>query len=703
MLRRLKGISVTSAILLVVGAALAILQVSATAYGSIAGWREIQVLAEQRADAALDMLEAVHTNAMLNASQKADDDPAVATLDGTMRQFSRTNDEIKLWVTMSPTLLTHQQTTNGKLDPPKDAIDRAAVTSRRTHTANADGWLRIARPVILGEGNAAHAQCLSCHAQLGGSGKGDVVGTYSTAVNLGPSIEFWRQNTVHQVLAGMGTTLLVLAVAAALLMTTTLRPLRNLTTATRRLATGKLDAAVRHTRRNDELGTLARSLEIFRRRLLKKRRYEKKIEHMTRHDLLTGLPNRASLNEHLHRTMPVTRQNGHKLAAISIDIERLSEINDVYGHAIGDKVLKLLARRMSDLAGGDTFIARVGGDEFVATKQFSQQQALLDFVSRLQASIATTLIVDGTEIRTDGHVGVAVYPDDTASADELMTKAVIAMQRACSNAGTVACYYESSLDEAARSRSRLIEDLLGAMSRSELSLAYQVQKSIGTSATVGYEALLRWQHPELGMISPAQFIPMAEESGAIIPIGEWVLHTACVEAARWPRDYRIVVNLSPKQLAHDDLPERIHDILLETGLGPDRLEVEITESAIVENKQQARSILQRLKQMGIAIALDDFGTGYSSLDTLRSFPFDKIKIDRSFVSELEESPQALAILRAIIALGHSLGVLVLAEGVETDAQLALLAAEDCDEVQGFLLGRPQAHIDFGDADRRRAV
>jgi diguanylate cyclase (GGDEF)-like protein len=700
--RPFRGSSVTRAILLVVGAALVVMQVSATSYDSLAKWREIKVLAEQRANAALDMLEAVHTQAMLNRVHVEDGDPSVTTLDGTLRQFSESSEGIKLWLSMSPQLVNHQRTAAREVEPSRDALDAAAMATAQTQKSRVGSWLRIARPVILGEGHAKHERCLGCHAGLTGARKGDVVGTYSTAVDLAPAMAFWRANTLHQVLAGLGTTLIILGVTASLLLMTTLRPLRNLTAATRRLAAGRLDIAVEHTQRRDELGTLARSLEIFRTRLLEKRHSEDKLAHMARHDLLTGLPNRASLNDYLGRALEGTQRSGRKVAAIAIDIERLSEINDVYGHATGDKVLKALSHCMAGLTQEGELVARIGGDEFAAVKQFDEQPALLDFVARLEACIATTLTIDGSDIRTAADLGVAVYPDDAACADELMTKAAIAMQRARANGGRAICFYEMSLDEAARRRSRLIEDLWGAIARNELSLAYQIQKSIRTSATVGFEALLRWRHADFGMVPPDIFIPLAEDCGAIVPIGEWVLRTACAEAARWPSPHRIAVNISARQLAHEDLPERIHDILMETGLAPARLELEITESAIIGDKRQALATLRRFEEMGVHIALDDFGTGYSSLDTLRSFPFGKIKIDRSFVSELATSAQAHAILRALIALGHSLGVQVLAEGVETGEQLALLEAEQCDEAQGYLFGRPQAEVAMGDGGARRA-
>jgi EAL domain-containing protein (putative c-di-GMP-specific phosphodiesterase class I) len=250
------------------------------------------------------------------------------------------------------------------------------------------------------------------------------------------------------------------------------------------------------------------------------------------------------------------------------------------------------------------------------------------------------------------------------------------------------CFYEVSMDEAARSRRLIANDLWQAVERNELQLHYQVQKAVNSGDTIGYEVLLRWHHPVRGTIPPSDFIPIAEECGAILPIGEWVLREACREAATWNNGHKIAVNLSPVQLGNADVADLVHRVLLDTGLSPHRLELEITESTIIGDKERALQTLRRIKAFGVTIAIDDFGTGYSSLETLRAFPFDKIKLDRSFMSEVEASPEAKAIIRAILALGQTLRVPVLAEGVETRSQLDILLDEGCDEAQGYFLGRP---------------
>ncbi|ODN72208.1 bifunctional diguanylate cyclase/phosphodiesterase [Methylobrevis pamukkalensis] len=417
-------------------------------------------------------------------------------------------------------------------------------------------------------------------------------------------------------------------------------------------------------------------------------RSEARIVHMARHDGLTGLPNRDHFNERLDDELEAAARLGLRVAVVGIDLNDFKEINDQRGHATGDEVLKIVAARLAgDLQEGE-FVARFGGDEFVALKRFSHDEDLHGFLARLEVSLCTRIEIDGFEIVSGASAGVAVYPEDAVGRDQLVNNADLAMYRAKATIGRFVCFYEARMDEAARHRRALARDLWKAIELGQFGLFYQIQKSVGTGETTGYEVLLRWRHPERGMVSPAEFIPIAEECGAIVPLGEWVLREACRQAASWAQPWRIAVNLSPVQLGHADLVAVVHGILVETGLQPARLELEITESAIIGDKVRALHILRQIKALGVTIAIDDFGTGYSSLDTLRSFPFDKIKLDRSFMTEIETNRQSKAIIRAILALGRSLEVPVLAEGVETRSQLDLLRHEGCDEAQGYLLGRP---------------
>lgn len=417
--------------------------------------------------------------------------------------------------------------------------------------------------------------------------------------------------------------------------------------------------------------------------------YER-LQHLALNDALTGLANRVSFNDRLDHEIERTREEeGTMTAVIVIDLDRFKEINDLRGHAAGDQALKIVARRLTRLATDGEFVARLGGDEFAAIKRFKDQNDLLGLVSRLEKSLFESLRLDDFEIAAGASIGVAVYPRDGADRERLVSNADLAMYRAKNDVTRAVCFYESAMDETARARRALATDLRLAVERGELSLHYQVQTSVATGTVCGYEALLRWTHPQRGMIPPAVFIPVAEENGSILAIGEWVLRTACRQAASWDNDHKIAVNLSPVQFAHADLAKLIHQILVETGLSPRRLELELTESTIVADKVRTLHVLRQIKALGVTIAIDDFGTGYSSLDTLRSFPFDKIKLDRSFMADVERSPQAKAIIRAVLTLGRSLEIPVLAEGVETHVQLSILQVEGCNEAQGFFLGRPK--------------
>ncbi|OJF90373.1 bifunctional diguanylate cyclase/phosphodiesterase [Pararhizobium antarcticum] len=417
---------------------------------------------------------------------------------------------------------------------------------------------------------------------------------------------------------------------------------------------------------------------------------EEHISFLARHDSLTGLPNRLQFNAYLEDEIDAATWFNRKVAVVGIDLDKFKEINDLHGHAAGDFVLSTLATRMKSAGLEDEFVARLGGDEFAAVKRFSEMAELNDFLSRLEKCLFDELIYQDFEIKPGASMGVAVFPQDAATAEVLVNNADLAMYRAKAALNQAVCFYEVSMDEAARGRRSLANDLWNAIPKNQLSLHYQVQKSVLTGETIGYEVLLRWNHPERGMVPPSEFIPLAEECGAILPIGEWVLREACREAASWNEGYKIAVNLSPVQLSNSDIVALVHEVLLETGLSAKRLELEITESTIIQDKDRALLTLRQIKALGATIAIDDFGTGYSSLETLRAFPFDKIKLDRSFMLEVEVSPQAKAIVRAILALGQSLAVPVLAEGVETQSQLDILQSEGCDEAQGYFLGRPQS-------------
>jgi diguanylate cyclase (GGDEF)-like protein/PAS domain S-box-containing protein len=415
---------------------------------------------------------------------------------------------------------------------------------------------------------------------------------------------------------------------------------------------------------------------------------EERIAFLAKNDSLTKLPNRPAFTDYATHEIGFAEHSGGKLAIIGLDLDRFKLINDQLGHAVGDRVLVELAARMSSVLNDHELVARFGGDEFAALKRFDDHDELLDFVERLRAELIRPVTIDEHRLTCGVSIGIARYPDDGLTLELLLANADLAMYRAKESMSEQVCFYERAMDDIARNRARMAKDLWQALDRGEFSLNYQVQKSVATGKITGYEALLRWQHPTKGAISPAEFIPVAEECGAIIPIGEWVLRRACQDAAGWQSAHKVAVNLSPIQFAHADIKGLVEDVLRATKLDPKRLELEITESSIIVDKERAMAALTSLKALGVSIAIDDFGTGYSSLDTLRSFPFDKIKLDRSFMTDLDSTSGSRAMIRAVLAMGHGLNIPILAEGVETSDQLEILRVEGCHEVQGYLLGRP---------------
>ncbi len=436
------------------------------------------------------------------------------------------------------------------------------------------------------------------------------------------------------------------------------------------------------------------------------KQYEAALEYSSLHDRLTGLPNRAALADRIERAIAFAHEHAAPVWVAVLDLDYFKHVNDSLGQAAGDRLLRQACARMSAAVGPTDTVARTGDDEFVLLfeNRADEGQAAAT-VSRVLAAIAEPFHEDGQRVFLTCSAGIAGYPGDGGDADSLVKYAQIAMYRAKESGRNTLRFYLPSMNERARERLALVDAMRHAMSAGEFELHYQPQVDLASKAVVGMEALIRWSHPQQGMMHPERFIALAEETGLIVPIGSWVLRAACAQAAAWRREglgpLRVAVNLSSRQFRDAALPQLIAEVLQATGLPADSLEIELTESLMMEDVDVAIATMRELKGMGVHLSIDDFGTGYSSLSYLKRFPVDVLKIDQSFVRDIGHDASSSAMVAAMISLSHDLGLRVIAEGVETRDQLDYLLARGCDEVQGYYFSRPLGGREFEKLVRER--
>jgi diguanylate cyclase (GGDEF)-like protein/PAS domain S-box-containing protein len=433
---------------------------------------------------------------------------------------------------------------------------------------------------------------------------------------------------------------------------------------------------------------------------------EEQIQFLANHDALTALPNRAMFTEVLNLAIQNARRYGRNFAVLFIDLDRFKIINDTLGHEAGDKLLQEMGKRLTHTVRASDVVARLGGDEFVVlVQEVSEPKQIAPVARKILAALVQPMMMQGQECRVTASIGICMYPTDAQDEQALMKNADIAMYRAKEDGKNNYKFYSQEINLHSFERLALETSLRRGLERNEFLLHYQAKLDLNTRVVTGVEALIRWKHPDLGMVPPGQFIPLAEETGLIVPIGKWVLNTACAQVAAWQKQglppLRMAVNLSARQFADDNLVQDIKDALAATGIDADLLELELTESMVIQNTERAGRVLAEIKALGARLAIDDFGVGYSSLAHLKRFPIDTLKVDRSFIRDIPQDPEDKAITEAIIAMGKSLSLTVVAEGVETLEQQDFLRDHACDEMQGFYFSKPIPPEQFADLLRKR--
>jgi diguanylate cyclase (GGDEF)-like protein/PAS domain S-box-containing protein len=460
------------------------------------------------------------------------------------------------------------------------------------------------------------------------------------------------------------------------------------------LAPGRTATTIVRTPRGREVAIASKAMAgggwvVTHEDITERRQAEARIAHMALHDALTGLPNRVKFHKEMESSLALL-EDGGRFAVLCLDLDNFKTVNDTLGHRIGDRLLHQVAQRLRGCLHASDSLARLGGDEFAVVQggvEATHETAAL--VSRITEALAAPFDIDGNQVVVGASIGIAVAPTDARDADQLLKNADMALYRAKADGRGTYRYFEPQMDARMQARHALERDLRMAIANGEFELHYQPIVNLETERPCGFEALIRWNHPTRGTVPPLEFISIAEETGLILPIGEWVLRQACAEAASWPDGIRVAVNVSPAQFRKPGLSQTVVNALASSGLQASRLEVEITESVLLLNSESTLATLHQLRALGVRISMDDFGTGYSSLSYLRSFPFDKIKIDGSFVRDLHSSRDSKAIVRAVAVLGSSLRVATTAEGIETQAEFEHLRSEGCTEGQGYLFGKPR--------------
>ncbi|MEL1263835.1 putative bifunctional diguanylate cyclase/phosphodiesterase [Pseudoxanthomonas putridarboris] len=576
-----------------------------------------------------------------------------------------------------------------------DPLAYEAINAQRTHTQWSTQIVDVSEPIMIGS------------QRIGGVRVGYSVASVRAYEDKAINAARERLNELGaRHLGWVALLLLALVIACVAIMLyvqrTLVRPIRQLAQAAHAIEVGNYNAERLASERQDEVGELVRAFGTMSDSIA---RHDRDVRRMAYTDSLTGLTNRLAFRESLDHRLMMLRGAGRQLALLFADIDDFKRVNDTLGHEAGDEVLQQFAHRIRDaveqMGGDDALLARFGGDEFVILIQDGDVRTSATLLAeKLVAELGRPIVVQERQVFLGTSIGITLFPEDASGATALMKNGDIAMYQAKVAGKNCYRFYSRAMDQAVERRVRMEQELRGAWERGELSLLYQPVFRLADSKIVGAEALLRWQHPELGMVAPSVFIDVAEQSGLIESIGPRVLRAACAAAARWGNDRDaldqlfVSVNVSPRQLRSGDLPDVVAECLRETGLASSRLHLELTETAVISDEAHASALLATLHRTGVKVWLDDFGTGFSGLSHLRRVPVDGVKIDRSFIADMLRDPDDLALTTAIIAMAHSLGITVVAEGVEKEGQFNLLRERGCDLAQGYWLGYPVTAAEF---------